>query len=694
MSGSGNWITESTEYLESVGIAVDRIEELQYQGACADRDLPLHVWSPSHGELKVRRVESLDALEDHLKIRRANRVLPMPEVVHAGAGFLVERWIEGRSILPSDVDGDFLYLLGDLVGAFASQPCDLQAEGERLRSGVGLENKLQELLSEFLDQGVLGPEVCKELYERAIGNGPVRVESGFVHLDIKPENIVITSNGIVFIDNETLSVGSLDYELARFWGFWKLTPHERSRFLDGYRNHRSTKSFILHELFWSIFALMSSLRFRVRNQLPYQELVLAITEIAQGELPFAWFESRAGKVKALGGRQIRVAFLMDYLAIGGQERVCYEMLRSLDRRFFEPYLYAFRSGAMAKTFQGLGIPVMIGSDRDPLASKEWTLQDDIEKRDYDQRLAKALRDDGIDAALVFSWKTAPEVLRAAGVKVAIDKLDGPSLLGKIKDKSGFQWIVAESETLRLEMKKRQLEYAFSETKLATIHSCIDLNSFDPKVWDKSHERSRLGLREDHLVIGFVGRLIQGKDVGFLVRAFARFLTRVQELADRCILLICGPDGGALEGILGEVQRLELEDHFRYLPPPENVAQVMSVLDIFAMSSKSEGLPTVILEAMSMGLPIVSTATGSIPEVVCENGYVSEIGIWNPFVTHLAWLARSEEKRQRMGEESRRIATRFASRHAVGRYEELMLDALLELRRKTVGSFSPIAGLGL
>jgi glycosyltransferase involved in cell wall biosynthesis len=85
--------------------------------------------------------------------------------------------------------------------------------------------------------------------------------------------------------------------------------------------------------------------------------------------------------------------------------------------------------------------------------------------------------------------------------------------------------------------------------------------------------------------------------------------------------------------------------------------------------------------MSMGLPIVSTATGSIPEVVCENGYVSEIGDWKPFVTHLAWLARSEGKRHRMGEESRRIATRFASRHAVGRYEELILDALLELRGK-------------
>lgn len=680
MSGSGSSIAESTNYLESVGIAVDRVEELQLPGNHAGRSSPLHVWSNSHGELKVRRVESPESLEHYLKIRRANQVLPMPEVVHAGSCFLVERWIEGRPILPSDVDGDFMYSLGDLVGAFATQPCDLQAESERLRSGVGLETKLQRLLVEFQDQGVLPPAICEQLLKRAVGNIPFRVDSGFVHLDIKPENIVKTSNGIVFIDNETVSLGSLDYELARLWGFWKLTPHERSRFLEGYRNHRCTKSFVLHELFWSIFSMIGSLRYRVRSQLPYDDLVGACTEIAHGELPFAWFESKELKVQQLGSNRIRVAFLMDYLAIGGQERVCYEMLRSFDRRFFQPYLYAFRGGAMAATFQSLGIPVMIGSDRDPLASKEWTIQDDIEKRDYDQRLAMALRDDGIDAALVFSWKTAPTVLREAGVKVAIDKLDGPSLLGKIKDKSGFQWIVAESETLRLEMKTRQEEYKFSESRLATIHSCIDPNSFNPKDWNKSDERRRLGLREDDLVIGFVGRLIQGKDVGFLVRAFHRFLVRVKELSDRCVLLVCGPDGGALEGILEEVRRLELEKHFRYLPPPESVAQVMSVFDIFAMTSKSEGLPTVILEAMSMGLPIVSTETGSIPEVVCENGYVSELKNWKPFVRHLAWLARSEEKRHRMGEVSRRISTRFTSRHAVGRYEELLLDALLETRR--------------
>ncbi|MFN7734396.1 MAG: glycosyltransferase [Pirellula sp.] len=670
---------DSLTFLKSSGVSIERVEEVPVQRDRADRDPPLHVWSTSHGELKLRCLESSEDVERHVQIRAANRSLPMPDIVLAGSCFLAERWIDGQPLQPTDINGDLMYLLGDVVGTFAKQPCDLQPELERLRSSKGALDKLQTFLLEFQSQGVLAPEICEALHERAAANAPMCSESGFVHLDLKPENIVKTKDGMVVIDNESLSLGALDYELARIWLFWSLTPHERSRFLEGYRNHRCTKSFLLHELFWSIVALVNSLWYRVRNRLPYQDLEQAIAEIARGELLFSWFESKAVKARQLGSAKIRVAFLMDYLAIGGQERVCYEMLRAFDRRVFQPYLYAFRGGALAKAFQSLDVPVMIGSACDPLASKEWTPQDSLEKIDYDRRLVQALREDRIEAAVVFSWKTAPSVLREAGVGVAIDKLDGPSLLGKIQDKSGFHWIVPESETLRAEMKLRQAEYAFSETKLATIYPGIDLDSFDPKAWNKTVERQQLGLREDQLVIGFVGRLIPGKDVEFLVRAFARLLKRVEAIADRCVLLICGPDGGALESILEEVRSLELQSHFRYLPPPANVAQVMSLFDIFAMSSKSEGLPGVILEAMAMGLPIVSTATGSIPEVLCENGYVSELGNWKPFVTHLAWLVRSSEKRQRMGEASRRIAARFSNRHAVGRYEELLIDALLATR---------------
>lgn len=669
---------EGIAFLDSVGILVDRYEEIESQWQRDGRSSPIRIWSANEGELKLSRFADSQSLQIHLQLRRSNRTLPMPEIVASGTKYLVERWVQGSTLNLSEIDSDFLFAFGKQVGEFASQSCELQ-EDTRWRSPRLLQSKLEVHLFEIQKAGVLDAQVCQELLARARSNVPTMVEAGMVHLDLKRENFVKSDRGICWIDNESLTLGPLDLEIARVWGLWNLTAQERRFFLDGYRKHRCTKSFVLHELFWSIFSLVGSLYYRLRNAQPIQVQVEILKTIAEGELPSAWKESKLTKLRLLGEEKIRVAFLMDYLAIGGQERVCYEMIRALDRRWFSPYLYAFRGGAMAVEFERIGIPVMIGSSRDPLACKEWTPQDALEKEDYDRRLTRALIENHIDAALVFSWKTAPKVLRNAGVKVAIDKLDGPSLLGKINDKSNFQWIVAESETLRREMLTRQGEYSFDEKQLETIYSCIDTKAFDPDAWDKSSERRRLGLRDDDFVVGFVGRLIQGKDVGFLVRAFARALKRLETISDRCVLLVCGPDGGALANILEEVQQVGLQDHFRYLTPPDCVARVMSVLDVFAMTSKSEGLPTVILEAMSMGLPILSTATGSIPEVISGNGFVSDPGDWKPFVTNLVQLARSEEKRKRMGEASRRIAARFSSRHAVGRYEELLIDALLAQR---------------
>ena len=173
--------------------------------------------------------------------------------------------------------------------------------------------------------------------------------------------------------------------------------------------------------------------------------------------------------------------------------------------------------------------------------------------------------------------------------------------------------------------------------------------------------------------------MEGKNIDFLVRAFTKAIARLKQSSQRCVLLICGPDVGALPQILAEIRTNDLQKHFCYVPPTENVPQVMCTLDAFAMSSLSEGLPTVILEAMAMGLPIISTATGSIPEVVDENGLICDLGDLETFSNYIVQLARFPEKRKRMGESSRRIAARFTSRHAIGRYEELLIDGLVEMQ---------------
>jgi glycosyltransferase involved in cell wall biosynthesis len=113
-------------------------------------------------------------------------------------------------------------------------------------------------------------------------------------------------------------------------------------------------------------------------------------------------------------------------------------------------------------------------------------------------------------------------------------------------------------------------------------------------------------------VGTVGRLDPIKDQALLIRAFARLRARV----DRALLAIVG--GGP------ERQRLEtlaagagVGASVLFLGERSDVAQLLPGFDVFALSSRSEGTPITLLEAMASSTPIVSTAVGGIPEILAD-----------------------------------------------------------------------------
>jgi glycosyltransferase involved in cell wall biosynthesis len=104
---------------------------------------------------------------------------------------------------------------------------------------------------------------------------------------------------------------------------------------------------------------------------------------------------------------------------------------------------------------------------------------------------------------------------------------------------------------------------------------------------------------------------------------------------------------------------------------------MATIDVFGMTSLREGLPTVILEAMAMGLPILTTGTGSIPEVMDGNGLLLPGFGPEGLANRLQRLLCDPEVRRKMAQRSRALSSRFALRHSIGRYEEMMLECLAD-----------------
>ena len=145
------------------------------------------------------------------------------------------------------------------------------------------------------------------------------------------------------------------------------------------------------------------------------------------------------------------------------------------------------------------------------------------------------------------------------------------------------------------------------------------NGADPALFagrDRDTDRAALGLPTDRPIALFVGHLTELKGVANLLDAFGVYAAHAQN-SPRLVIVGHGPLEGALRARATE---LGLQESIRILGalPQKDVAAWMSACDVLVLPSRSEGLPTVICEAMVAGRAVIATAVGGTPELV-ENG---------------------------------------------------------------------------
>lgn len=125
-------------------------------------------------------------------------------------------------------------------------------------------------------------------------------------------------------------------------------------------------------------------------------------------------------------------------------------------------------------------------------------------------------------------------------------------------------------------------------------------------------KAAIGLPPDAVVVGTVGRLNEVKRQDRLLRAAAELRPRFPNL--RVLIVGDGPERPALERLAGELGLAEITTFAGFQPKPELYLRAMAV---FALTSRSEGFPVSILEAWAVGVPVVCTAVGGIPDVVTD-----------------------------------------------------------------------------
>ncbi len=149
-------------------------------------------------------------------------------------------------------------------------------------------------------------------------------------------------------------------------------------------------------------------------------------------------------------------------------------------------------------------------------------------------------------------------------------------------------------------------------QISVVPNAVDLSRFQSNGRDPVQKRRELGFAPDEFLIATVGRLSPEKAQGDLLTAFGQVVSEFPKAR----LLIVGD--GPLRSELEEKARLLPADTVSFVGFRRDVHEIMPIIDLFALSSLTEGLPNVVLEAFACGKPVVATAVGGVPEIV-EHG---------------------------------------------------------------------------
>jgi glycosyltransferase involved in cell wall biosynthesis len=196
---------------------------------------------------------------------------------------------------------------------------------------------------------------------------------------------------------------------------------------------------------------------------------------------------------------------------------------------------------------------------------------------------------------------------------------------------------------------------------------------------RADARRALGISEDADVIGWVGRLIPVKGGDLFLEALHNMPS------PRPIAVMIG-HGIELESLRGRAAELGLTDNVRFYPDITDAGRYFPAFDAYVLSSRSEGLPVVVLEAMSARVPIVAAAVGGVPEAVTNtDAWLVTPGDTQAMADAIGDCLRNrEEAAQRVERAAQRLSTHFAFSPWLDKYEQVY-RSVLSHHRKPVGA---------
>lgn len=313
---------------------------------------------------------------------------------------------------------------------------------------------------------------------------------------------------------------------------------------------------------------------------------------------------------------IRILHTIDTTGPGGAENVFLNLVKGLDRNKFEPVVAIRGPGWVCDELKKIGInPLFINSK----GSFNFI---------YLRELIGIIRRNSIDiiqSHLLGSNFYCSLAGIICGVPVVstfhgfVD-INGKERFSEIKCKiinRGSEKLVFVSNMLKnFYLEKKD----YSARKSVTIYNGIDCSVFKPQRDDSI--KNKLGLGPDNILVGAVGNIRPSKGYEYLLKAARLVVDKYPQFR----FVVAGEGSGRFfENMLIFRDKMGLEKHFIFLGFEPDISKFMNNIDIYVLSSVSEGFSISTIEAMACGVPVIATRSGGPEEIITHmvNGILVE-----------------------------------------------------------------------
>lgn len=208
--------------------------------------------------------------------------------------------------------------------------------------------------------------------------------------------------------------------------------------------------------------------------------------------------------------------------------------------------------------------------------------------------------------------------------------------------------------------------------LSTIYNSIDLDEFKPNPEIRKQIRSDLHFTDEHIVIGFVGRMERIKGVDVLLDAMISLL----QMNPRYRAVFVG-DGSILASLQKRTQQAGLDDAIRFLGFRTNVAEILNAMDIGCMPSRFESFGLAAIEMMRMKIPLICSRVDGLGEIAGNGSNALILEQISPaeITSKIMTLTQNPSLRQQLIENAHAFTSQFSTDQFIEKMESVYVRVL-------------------